>query len=90
MPHCISNSPIGPTRFNTFMAASLPDPAWGPGRLDAFGMIFNRVSGLDLQYPPNVTKADALRPLSIHLGRAAAGPYAMDGRRNRTAPTSAA
>ncbi len=47
------------TRFNTFMAASLPDPAWGPGRLDAFGMIFNRVSGLDLQYPPNVTKADA-------------------------------
>ena len=30
------------------MDRSLPDPPWGPGRLDAFGMIFNRVIGLDL------------------------------------------
>lgn len=42
-----------------FMAASLPDPPWGPGRLDAFGMIFNRVAGLDLHVPGNYSKADA-------------------------------
>ena len=47
------------TRYNSFMAASLPTPAWGPGRLDAFGMIFNRVTGLDLNYPQNLAKADA-------------------------------
>ena len=41
------------------MQASLPDPAWGPGRLDAFGMIFNRVTGLDLKDPANISKADA-------------------------------
>ena len=35
-------------RYTGFMDRSLPDPAWGPGRLDAFGMIFNRVVGLDL------------------------------------------
>ena len=35
-------------RFTQFMDRSLPDPPWGPGRLDAFGMIFNRVIGLDL------------------------------------------
>ena len=46
-------------RFTDFMGRSLPDPAWGPGRLDAFGMIFNRVVGLDLQTPANYVKADA-------------------------------
>ncbi|TIP10683.1 MAG: hypothetical protein E5X73_21470 [Mesorhizobium sp.] len=52
-------------RFSTLMARSLPDPAWGPGRLDAVSMIFNRVAGLDLGEPPsmlipeNIEKADA-------------------------------
>lgn len=46
-------------RFGTFMAASLPDTPWGPGRLDAVGMIFNRVAGLDLDRPINYRKADA-------------------------------
>jgi len=46
-------------RYSGFMAASLPDPAWGPGRLDAFGMIFNRVTGLDLAIPTNLAKSDA-------------------------------
>ena len=45
--------------YSSFMAASLPDQPWGPGRLDAFGMIFNRVTGLDLGYPANLHKADA-------------------------------
>lgn len=45
--------------YTGFMDASLPDQPWGPGRLDAFGMIFNRVAGLDLAYPGNYHKADA-------------------------------
>ena len=46
-------------RFTAFMDASLPRPGWGPGRLDAFGMIFNRVTGLDVEVPTNIAKADA-------------------------------
>lgn len=45
--------------YASFMAQSLPDNPWGPGRLDAFGMIFNRVAGLDLGLPANMRKADA-------------------------------
>lgn len=46
--------------FGGFMDASLPKAApWGPGRLDAFGMIFNRVAGLDLKTPANLAPADA-------------------------------
>jgi hypothetical protein len=47
------------TQFSDFMDRSLPDPAWGPGRLDAFGMIFNRVTGKDLGIAGNFRKADA-------------------------------
>lgn len=36
--------------FSTFVQASAPDTEWGPGRTDAFGMIFNRVSAVDLPY----------------------------------------
>jgi hypothetical protein len=32
---------------------------WGHARTDAFGMIFNRVSGVDLGYQPNKKPADA-------------------------------
>ncbi len=45
--------------FGAFMDASLPPSPWGPARLDAFGMIFNRVAGLDLNIPSNVKFADA-------------------------------
>ena len=42
-------------QFADFMDQSLPaDHPWGPGRLDAFGMIFNRVAGRDLGAAPNL------------------------------------
>ncbi|HTO81800.1 MAG TPA: di-heme-cytochrome C peroxidase [Methylomirabilota bacterium] len=46
-------------QFGDFMDRSLPSSPWGPGRLDAFGMIFNRVAGRDLDVPGNFAKADA-------------------------------
>jgi mono/diheme cytochrome c family protein len=52
-------------RFHTLMTRALPSPAWGLGRLDAVGMIFNRIAGLDVGPPPsflipdNIKKADA-------------------------------
>lgn len=46
-------------QFGDFMDASLPTSHWGPGRLDAFGMIFNRVAARDLGVPNNFKAADA-------------------------------
>lgn len=46
-------------QLGDFMDASLPVSPWGPGRLDAFGMIFNRVAGRDLGVLDNFRKADA-------------------------------
>lgn len=52
-------------RFGTLVERSLPDPAWGPSRLDAVSMIFNRLAGLDLGeapaylIPENIEVADA-------------------------------
>ena len=52
-------------RFGTLIERSLPSPAWGPSRLDAVSMIFNRLAGLDLGEPPtyliadNIARADA-------------------------------
>src|SRR6266852_1199452 len=47
-------------QFGEFMDRSLPPQlAWGPGRLDAFGMIFNRVAGRDLGLTNNFKIADA-------------------------------
>ena len=46
-------------QFSEFMDASLPASPWGPGRLDAFGMIFNRVSARDLGITANFKRADA-------------------------------
>jgi mono/diheme cytochrome c family protein len=52
-------------RFHTLVTRALPTPAWGPGRLDAVGMIFNRLTGLDIGPPPsymipdNIQMADA-------------------------------
>ena len=46
-------------QFGDFMDKSLPSQSWGPGRLDAFGMIFNRVAGKDLGIADNIGVADA-------------------------------
>src|SRR5262249_53508132 len=46
-------------QFGEFMDKSLPTTPWGPGRLDAFGMIFNRVAGRDLGLDANFKVADA-------------------------------
>lgn len=40
-------------RFHTLVTRALPTPSWGPSRLDAVGMIFNRLTGLDLGSPPS-------------------------------------
>lgn len=52
--------------FDTIMKGSLPtESPWGPSRLDAVSMIFNRVSGLDIgpapthMIPENIKLADA-------------------------------
>jgi processive rubber oxygenase RoxA-like protein len=46
-------------QFGNFMDASLPASSWGPGRFDAFGMIFNRVAAYDLDIDANFKVADA-------------------------------
>jgi hypothetical protein len=46
-------------QFGDFMDMSLPPSPWGPGRLDAFGMIFNRVAARDLGIVKNFKVADA-------------------------------
>ena len=52
-------------RFHAFVAGTLPPAGWGLGRLDAVGIIFNRLSGLDVASPPassipeNIRIADA-------------------------------
>jgi hypothetical protein len=46
-------------QFGEFMDKSLPPSPWGPGRLDAFNMIFNRVAARDLGLPQNFAVADA-------------------------------
>ncbi|CAO3421108.1 di-heme-cytochrome C peroxidase [Azospirillum doebereinerae] len=47
------------TSFATFVAQSTPATPWGPMRTDAFGMIFNRVSVIDLHIPKNNRAPDA-------------------------------
>ena len=47
-------------QFGEFMDKSLPAASpWGPGRLDAFNMIFNRVAVRGLGLPQNFAIADA-------------------------------
>ncbi|MFN7802956.1 MAG: di-heme-cytochrome C peroxidase [Planctomycetaceae bacterium] len=55
------------TRFHTIISRSLPPNPWGPGRLDAVGMIFNRVTGLDI-----AATADGMIPENIHVADAPA------------------
>jgi len=45
--------------FTQFVKDSTPSVAWGPARTDAFGMIFNRVTAIDLKLPANNRKPDA-------------------------------
>ncbi|MBL4646482.1 MAG: hypothetical protein JKY99_08505 [Rhizobiales bacterium] len=61
-----NNVSVWSNRYHTLIERSLPDPAWGPSRLDAISMIFNRVAGLDIGtaadeflIPENIAKADA-------------------------------
>ncbi len=57
---------IWTVRYHTLVERSLPNPAWGPARLDAISMIFNRLTGLDIgeetddfMIPDNIAVADA-------------------------------
>ena len=76
-------------RFGTLIERSLPNPAWGPSRLDAVSMIFNRLAGLDLGEPPtylipdNIARADAPSPLSVPVERAGSGQDTMAGVRRQ-------
>ncbi|MVA72296.1 hypothetical protein GOZ81_14585 [Agrobacterium vitis] len=52
-------------RYHAIVSKGVPHDSWGVGRLDAVGMIFNRLTGLDLGPPPsrlivaNIQPADA-------------------------------
>lgn len=48
-------------RYRTLMTRALPKTLWGPGRLDAVGMIFNRLIGLDIGEPPNSVIAENIQ-----------------------------
>jgi mono/diheme cytochrome c family protein len=51
--------------YHTLITRALPPTPWGPARLDAVAMIFNRLTGLDIGPPPthviaeNIQRADA-------------------------------
>ena len=45
--------------FSGFVENSRAAVPWGPARLDAFGMIFNRATGLDLHDSRNIAEPDA-------------------------------
>jgi hypothetical protein len=49
-------------RYHTLMARALPSKPWGPARLDAVGMIFNRLTGLDLGPRPSLLIPDNIKP----------------------------
>ena len=48
-------------RYDTLITKGLPEAPWGIGRLDAVGMIFNRLTGLDLGKPPSYLIADNIK-----------------------------
>lgn len=49
-------------RYHTIVSRALPAKPWGPARLDAVGMIFNRLTGLDLGPPPSNIIASNIKP----------------------------
>ncbi|MCX8255596.1 hypothetical protein RHAL1_00671 [Beijerinckiaceae bacterium RH AL1] len=53
-------------RFHTFIDKSIPrDQAWGPSRMDAISLIYNRLAGLDVGPPPTY-----LIPENMQVGHA--------------------
>jgi len=54
---------IWSARESTMVARALPHAEmWGPGRLDAISMIFNRLTGLDIGPAPTYVIADNIKP----------------------------
>jgi hypothetical protein len=49
-------------RWHTLITRALPNPSWGPARLDAISMIFNRLTGLDIGAPPSYLLPDNIFP----------------------------
>jgi hypothetical protein len=49
-------------RYHTLTTRALPPNPWGPSRLDAVSMIFNRLTGLDLGPPPSLLIPDNIKP----------------------------
>ncbi len=47
--------------YHTIMERALPKEPWGPARLDAVSMIFNRLVGLDIGPPPNYLIPDNIQ-----------------------------
>jgi hypothetical protein len=48
--------------YHTLIQRALPSPAWGPARLDAVAMIFNRLAGLDIGPPPTYLIPENIKP----------------------------
>lgn len=48
--------------YSTIVERGVPPQPWGLGRLDAIGMIFNRLTGLDIGPPPSYIIADNIQP----------------------------
>lgn len=48
--------------YHTLMKGALPTPPWGPARLDAVSMIFNRLTGLDIGPPPTYMIPENIKP----------------------------
>lgn len=49
-------------RFDAIVKNGVPHENWGVGRLDAVGMIFNRLTGLDIGPPPSNLLVSNLKP----------------------------
>lgn len=48
--------------YHTLMTRALPAQPWGPARLDAVSMIFNRLAGLDIGPPPTYMIPENIQP----------------------------
>ncbi len=48
-------------RYDTLIQRGLPEQSWGPGRMDAVGMIFNRLTGLDIGPSPSFIIAENIK-----------------------------
>ena len=81
--------------FSQFVINSTPASPWGPARLDAFGMIFNRVTSIDLLLPHNSEKPNApvaIRSCGVRPGTtklSGMGPSTTIGRFKERAAISA-